>query len=1208
MLRILRCSFYAALLSMLATGVPAFAANTTAPPKTFIAQSMGKLRVRRSAKVPRTPYERIFAPGVERSVKANGVESKGQRARPAVAAAEEMSANFAGYPAGSLFTACPAPMIGTGVCNASAFVAADFNQDGKQDIAYFTPYGIYPYGGIAELTVLNVALGDGKGGFAAPIVTGGGDIGAPPVTTFQVFDSTAVAADLNGDGYPDIAVMYYGGPVAGNSEYLVFVYFNQKDGTFSAPVQAAFGPPLPPHSSGELDYTFTIGDVNGDGLPDIVMVGSVDENYNPGVPNLVVATFLGTGGGKFTNASGPPQLAMLTLPIVLSGRNIVLADLNGDGRMDLIFQEEASSISPDAVSLTAAYALGNGDGSFNNIGAGLNQVISASVSSMTNFSIDSSGVRVADLNNDGHPDILMDLNGTVYAALGHGDGTFASQIVALSAPPSAGLTVADMNGDGKLDLIQTGGVYLAGCNCSSSYVAIFLGIGNGTFNPQGSYALSAGSNVNAADFNGDGKPDVVMANGDGDGSLDVRSLDAQEGMVLLGNGDGTLAGTPMLAWNATPVELQLMATGDINGDGYTDVILNKDGNPTPSSVAAGQNDLVTGLSDGKGNFTYKHALSAAANADLGYIEPTTADFNGDGKQDILFVGADNTLSVALSRGDGTFADPVSVGLPALQCEVTYSPAGDLNGDGKMDIVATYPGDASCGGSGSMPSGVFVLLGKGDGTFTLIMFCPLGSELYSAALADFNGDGKLDLLVDDTPYNVSGTFRVSLFLGNGDGTFQTEAKQVSTGYAVSQMIAGDFNQDGKMDLMLLTAGDQGLTSPTFATAGVLLLPGNGDGTFGNSTTLVAGNFFSTGTFEDVNGDGIPDLTLAQESFDPSVGSFLALATLLGAGNGTFSNPISTYLPSNPSIIPSEDFNIVLPGNFYADNAPDFVVGTPTGPALFLGRGGSAMRLTASAASIVSGSAETVTATVTPSMSGRPTPTGQVTFYDGTTMLGQSSLSGGMVSFTSSSLSVGSHTISATYGGDSDTNANSATAGSITVTALVPAFSVSASPSSLTITQGQSGTATLTVTANAAYSGTVKFSCGGLPANASCTFTPASLQLSASQTASETMVINTSAPSANAQVKRLGLVGPSAGIVVAGLFLLVLPVRRRGAKTGVLIAALTLSLVIVSGCGSGSTMTASPSVPGTPMGQSTVKVTVVDSVSSSSQTATIVLVIQ
>jgi hypothetical protein len=228
-----------------------------------------------------------------------------------------------------------------------------------------------------------------------------------------------------------------------------------------------------------------------------------------------------------------------------------------------------------------------------------------------------------------------------------------------------------------------------------------------------------------------------------------------------------------------------------------------------------------------------------------------------------------------------------------------------------------------------------------------------------------------------------------------------------------------------------------------------------------------------------------------------------------------------------------------------------------------------------------------------------------------MLGQNSLSGGTASVTSSSLSVGSHTITATYSGDSNTNANSATAGSVTVTALAPAFSVNTSPSSLTITQGQSGTATLTVTANAAYSGTVKFSCGGLPANASCTFTPASLQLGASQTASETMVVSTTAPSTNAQVKPLGLDGYFAGIAATGLLLLVAPLRRRWAKAVVVIAVLTLSLGtigIVSGCGSGSKMTSSPLVPGTPMGTSTVKVTVVDSASSSSQTATITLVIQ
>ncbi len=161
-----------------------------------------------------------------------------------------------------------------------------------------------------------------------------------------------------------------------------------------------------------------------------------------------------------------------------------------------------------------------------------------------------------------------------------------------------------------------------------------------------------------------------------------------------------------------------------------------------------------------------------------------------------------------------------------------------------------------------------------------------------------------------------------------------------------------------------------------------------------------------------------------------------------------------------------------------------------------------------------------------MSGRPTPTGQVTFYDGTTMLGQSSLSGGTVSFASSSLSIGSHTITATYGGDSNTNANSATAGSITVTALAPAFTVTASPSTLTIAQGQSGTATLTVTANAAFNGAVSFRCGALPANASCTFSPSSLAITAGKTGSVSLVVNTSAqPSTSA--RRSGLSATRSG---------------------------------------------------------------------------------
>ena len=1136
----------------------------------------------------RTPYERIFAPGVARSLKAGGTKQpEGVRTTARVVPEAEQNGNFGGYHSDPLYPACVVNLDEDDYCSGSWILAADFNKDGKQDLAALSSTGA-----LASL------LGDGNGGFAAPIqnydISNIGSLGFNTVIN-------ATVADMDGDGYPDIVALINNDEGQGGDTEIA-VYLNQKDGTFKGVIEAGEVTLLDPNDFHDthLPYQFAVGDVNGDGIPDVVEVTYFSNETGP---KIGVVTFLGTGGGKLATPSLSPLIEIVSVPPGINDWSVALGDLNGDGRLDLAIQrEESVQATPGVVKSTmiVSFNPGNGDGTFSGLGASANPVISVPFPDTLN-EIDDTRVHIADLNNDGNPDIVMGFNGIVYAAFSNGNGTFQSQKAVLSTGSLLGITFTDMNNDGKLDMVVG---YI-------NSVGVFDGVGDGTFDPIGSYALLNGPFPTVADFNGDGKLDIAGLGNVGLLTNDVENFN-QDVMVVLGNGDGTLAGTPLLAWGADPMTppqgFQLMATGDVNGDGNTDVVLNDSHNSLAFYFpAANQNDLVTGLSDGKGNFTYKHALSTAANANLGYIEPTTADFNGDGKQDILFVGADNTLSVALSRGDGTFADPVSVGLPALQCEVTYSPAGDLNGDGKMDIVAPYPGDASCGGSGSMPSGVFVLLGKGDGTFTLTMFCPLGSELYSAALADFNGDGKLDLLLNDTPFNVSGTFRVSLFLGNGDGTFQTEAKQVSTGYAVSQMIAGDFNQDGKMDLMLLTAGNQGVsvTSPNFTTAGVLLLPGNGDGTFGDFTTIAAGNFFSTGAFEDVNGDGIPDLTLAQENFEPSVGSFLGLATLLGVGDGTFSNPISTFLPSNQTIIPSDNFNIVLPGNFYADNAPDFVVGTPGGPALFLGLGGSAMSLTASAASIMSGNTETLTATLTPSMFGRPTPTGQVTFYDGTTMLGQSSLSGGTASFASSSLSVGSHTITATYGGDSNTNANSATAGSITVTALAPAFTVTASPSTLTIAQGQSGTATLTVTANAAFNGAVSFRCGALPANASCTFSPSSLAITAGKTGSVSLVVNTSAqPSTSARGG--GLSTTAAGLFAACLLLVSsAPIRRRRRWMVMVLAfVLVYAAGSLSGCGNGH---AAQPMPVAPTGSSTVTISAADSSGSTSQTASFTLVI-
>ena len=1211
MLRIVRCSFYAVLVSMLVTGIQAFATGATAPSKAPVARPGVKPRAGMSAKVPRTPYERIFAPGLARmhGASAGTAFKSALFVRPADAGVP--SPNFAGYPSGSLYPPpCSPADLATDLCNSSAIVSADFNQDGKADVA-FVAYHIEADFSLG-LAVF-AELGDGKGGLGKPIISGGE--GTP---RFIYVYGKPIVVDMNGDGYPDIVVQTNNPNIDdAYNVFQVYIYTNQKDGTFSGPKLAATVPGenvIPQHTGGQFYSAISVGDVNGDGRPDLVIAG-VLENGSGAPYNFLVSTFLANADGTFADptlgGTSNPLYQQIALPAGLDFPEIALADMNGDGHLDLALQLAHFDGLLQVVSTTTQVFPGHGDGSFADIVTGGTLVFSLSKPTTGQYNGgDPSALLVGDLNKDGAPDIVMVFSLGTYSALGNGDGTFQQPVLTPEPQTDGGdAMLADMNGDGFPDLLLF----------SAYDAAIYLGTGNGAFNAKGSFALDTVGYSGVADFNGDGKLDVVTG-GDNGGHSESINLSDLDFMILNGQGDGTLLAPHYLTGDTTPstspYAFQLMAAGDLNGDGYTDVILHDSENPVFfNNPAADQNHLVSALSDGKGNFTYMYALPFSATANLGYIEPTTADFNGDGRQDILFVGLDNSLSVALSRGDGTFADPISIGLPSLQCEVTYSVAGDLNGDGKLDIVAPYPGDKSCGKSGSTPSGYFVALGHGDGTFATPVFTAMCAELYSAALADFNGDGKLDLVLNDTPYNVPGRFDVSLALGRGDGSF-APATSIAMDAMVSQVLIGDFNQDGKLDLVLLSAGTQPFKSTDYSTAGVLLFAGKGDGTFAASTLIEPGNYFSSGFLRDVNGDGIPDLTLAQTNFDPSVAPFYGLATLLGTGDGSFAAPLSNYLSSVTPFQhlndPITDYTVLLPGNFYADNAPDFVAGTIFGPLLYLGLGGDTLNLSASTASIDAGGSLSLAAVVTPSMPHRPVPTGQVSFYDGSTLLGQATLDGsGSASFSTSVLAVGSHTITATYSGDGNTNANSATAGSVTVTALAPAFTVSANPSSLTITQGQSGTATLTVTTNAAYSGTVKFSCGGLPANASCTFTPASLQLGASQTASETMLVSTTAPSTNTQVKLMGLAGSFAGMAATGLLLLVVPLRRRWAKAVVLIAVLTLTLGtlgIVSGCGSGSKMATSPAVPGTPMGTTTVKVTVVDSASSSSQTATITLVIQ
>src|SRR5579871_4045200 len=252
-----------------------------------------------------------------------------------------------------------------------------------------------------------------------------------------------------------------------------------------------------------------------------------------------------------------------------------------------------------------------------------------------------------------------------------------------------------------------------------------------------------------ADFNGDGKADLVVRNG---------------GLLTVLQGDGT--GSFQNTFNLTTAGLVPVAAaaGDFNGDGKADIVT--------ADPGSGVNILL-----GKGDGTFQAAVPYTVNPGAGSGSQAAfvlvGDFNGDGKPDVVTINANSsTLSTLLGVGDGTLQSPTIFAIPAQALRLV---AGDFNGDTKTDL-ATNNG--------------FVLLGKGDGTFQPAVTYPTGSSASSVAVGDFDGDGKPDLVFSDG--------LVSVLAGKGDGTFQAPVTYV-VGSGASTVLVGEFNSDGKTDL-------------------------------------------------------------------------------------------------------------------------------------------------------------------------------------------------------------------------------------------------------------------------------------------------------------------------------------------------------------------------------------------------------------------------
>lgn len=665
-------------------------------------------------------------------------------------------------------------------------------------------------GSMGSVSVVSPMLKRGDGTFKSPSTL---TMGADMIKQIG-------ALDITGDGISDIVAVDSVGDI-----------FSIRAGNSSGGYETEITWPM-----GASPYAFQVADLNCDSILDVVTVNMDDNN---------VTIRFGNGDGSFG--------VINALSMGFRPTDLAVADIDMDGFLDLITGDYGNATYSEG---TVSTRFGNGDGTF---------------STRSELVIDAgqvSGVKVADFNGDGIPDLVIQgylvtyeglkfyivYTGFTTVMLGLGNGEFVEMPIArfIQEDKHTGAAVADFDGDGTMDLA----VSITGDKAGiPGRIDVYYGAGDGEFFETEHIPLTYQEHpqaISAGDVNGDSVPDIAI--------VYQPDYDANERIgIFINDGTGAFDDPPIILTSGFSMSSLVLA--DVNADGGTDILAGGGAAYIYSSNDPTGLSALDQISMGDGTFGLK-----------------VADINGDDMMDLITsLKLENKIAVRFGNGDGTFGNKTTYTTAAGPQKILLD---YVNNDDYPDIVSMCVGTHE----------VSVNLGNASGGFSAPISAAMGSYMNDIALGYFNADDYLDLVATDgsnSPYPGG----IYYCMGDGTGAFGASSF-MAFGTNPNSVATVDLNGDDKTDVIAAN-GSQGKVTYRY---------GNGDGTFGatGSITMANSSFIK---IEDINDDAIPDLV----TYDT------AMSVRYGDGESGFGDPYSFSLAAYTNYMEFTDLN----GDRYTD---------------------------------------------------------------------------------------------------------------------------------------------------------------------------------------------------------------------------------------------------------------------------------------------------